>query len=79
MLYRSKKFKPIIVDPGLYLSEGTEMFFATQKREYPKAFRLFTGKVFLAMSLESSQLFQFIFFLLKGESILCIRFSVIFS
>lgn len=35
--------KPIIVDPGLYLSEGTEMFYATQKRELPSAYRLFTG------------------------------------
>lgn len=40
---RLKKLKPIIVDPGLYLSEGTEMFYATQKRELPSAYHLFTG------------------------------------
>jgi hypothetical protein len=40
---RSKKLKPIIVDPGLYLSEGTEMFYATQKRDLPSAYRMFTG------------------------------------
>lgn len=40
---RSRKLKPIIVDPGLYLSEKTEMFYATQKRELPNSFSLFTG------------------------------------
>ncbi|XP_004134387.2 LOW QUALITY PROTEIN: beta-glucuronosyltransferase GlcAT14B [Cucumis sativus] len=39
----TKKLKPIIVDPGLYLSEKTAMFYATQKRELPNAFQLFTG------------------------------------
>lgn len=39
----ARKLKPIIVDPGLYLSEKTAMFYATQKRELPNAFHLFTG------------------------------------
>ncbi|KAG8372789.1 hypothetical protein BUALT_Bualt12G0103500 [Buddleja alternifolia] len=39
----SRKLKPIIVDPGLYLAGNGEMFFATQKRELPDAYRLFTG------------------------------------
>ena len=43
VLYRSKRLKPIIVDPGLYLSEKTGMFYASQKRGLPNAFRLFTG------------------------------------
>lgn len=38
-----KKLKPIIVDPGLYLSEKSEMFYATQKRDLPQAYRLFAG------------------------------------
>ncbi|KAJ7979713.1 Beta-glucuronosyltransferase GlcAT14A [Quillaja saponaria] len=38
-----RRLKPIIVDPGLYLSERTEMFYATQKRDLPNAHRLFTG------------------------------------
>ena len=33
----------MIVDPGLYLVEKTDMFFASQKRELPKAFKLFSG------------------------------------
>ncbi|CAK9318820.1 unnamed protein product [Citrullus colocynthis] len=39
----ARKLKPIIVDPGLYLSEKTAMFYATQKRDLPNAFHLFTG------------------------------------
>ncbi|KAE9450637.1 hypothetical protein C3L33_17459, partial [Rhododendron williamsianum] len=39
----SRKLKPIIVDPGLYLEEKNAMFYATQKRELPDAFQLFMG------------------------------------
>ncbi|GAB4843697.1 hypothetical protein Ancab_013661 [Ancistrocladus abbreviatus] len=39
----SRRLKPIIVDPGLYLSQKTGMFHATQKRELPNAFQMFTG------------------------------------
>lgn len=41
---RSKKLKPIVVDPGLYLAEESEVYYATQKRELPDAYRLFTGE-----------------------------------
>lgn len=41
--YRSKRLKPVIVDPGLYLSEKNVMFHASQKRVLPNAYRLFTG------------------------------------
>ncbi|KAH7573106.1 hypothetical protein JRO89_XS03G0070000 [Xanthoceras sorbifolium] len=44
----SKKLKPIIVDPGLYLSEKNPMFYTSQKRELPSAFRLFTGNIYEA-------------------------------
>lgn len=43
VLYRARRLRPIIVDPGLYLSEKTGMFYASQKRDLPNAFRLFTG------------------------------------
>ncbi|ONK57295.1 uncharacterized protein A4U43_C10F18600 [Asparagus officinalis] len=39
----SRKLKPIIVDPGLYLSSKADMFYATQKRDLPNAYKLFTG------------------------------------
>ncbi|KAL2506511.1 Core-2/I-branching beta-1 [Abeliophyllum distichum] len=39
----SRKLKPIIVDPALYLLENSETFYATEKRQLPDAYRLFTG------------------------------------
>ncbi|CAN4090981.1 unnamed protein product [Withania somnifera] len=39
----SQKLKPIVVDPALYLEEEDEVFYATQKRELPDAYRLFLG------------------------------------
>ncbi|KAK9140746.1 hypothetical protein Scep_010427 [Stephania cephalantha] len=39
----SRRLKPIVVDPGLYLSENSDVFYGTQKRLLPSAFRLFTG------------------------------------
>lgn len=39
----SRRLKPIVVDPGLYLSEINPMFYASQKRELPDAYQLFTG------------------------------------
>ncbi|KAK9664768.1 hypothetical protein RND81_14G066700 [Saponaria officinalis] len=39
----SRRLKPIIVDPGLYLSEKSAMFYATQKRDLPSAYQMFSG------------------------------------
>ncbi|CAH2052838.1 unnamed protein product [Thlaspi arvense] len=46
----SRRLKPVIVDPGLYLVEKADMFFASQKRELPKAFKLFSGPSFSILS-----------------------------
>ncbi|XP_065862890.1 beta-glucuronosyltransferase GlcAT14A [Euphorbia lathyris] len=46
----SKKLKPIIVDPGLYLSEKNAMFYASQKRNLPNSFRVFSGLTFSVLS-----------------------------
>lgn len=46
----SKRLKPVIVDPGLYLSEKNVMFHASQKRVLPNAYRLFTGSSFNILS-----------------------------
>ncbi|KAK8548507.1 hypothetical protein V6N13_054703 [Hibiscus sabdariffa] len=46
----SKRLKPIIVDTGLYLLEKEEIFYATQKRELPNAFRLFSGSSFTMLT-----------------------------
>ncbi|KAH6786820.1 Core-2/I-branching beta-1 [Perilla frutescens var. hirtella] len=46
----SRKLKPIIVDPALYLTDNSEMFFATQKRPLPDAYRLFSGSPMALLS-----------------------------
>lgn len=46
---RSRKLKPIVVDPGLFLEEEDEVFYATQKRELPDAYRLFSGQMVVAI------------------------------
>ncbi|XP_008804738.2 beta-glucuronosyltransferase GlcAT14A-like [Phoenix dactylifera] len=45
-----RRIKPIIVDPGLYLSARTDVFYATQKRDLPNAYRLFTGSASVILS-----------------------------
>ncbi|KAJ9555646.1 hypothetical protein OSB04_010260 [Centaurea solstitialis] len=39
----SRILKPVVVDPGLFLAEQSEIFYGTQKRPLPDAYRLFTG------------------------------------
>lgn len=46
----SRKLRPIIVDPGLYLSSKAEMFYATQKRDLPNAYKIFTGSPSVILS-----------------------------
>ncbi|MBA0765797.1 hypothetical protein Gotri_014936 [Gossypium trilobum] len=40
-----QRFRPIVVDPGLYLARRTKIFYATEKRAMPDAFKIFTGIV----------------------------------
>jgi len=44
--YRNHRAKPLIVDPGLYMSKKSDVFWVTQRRELPTAFKLFTGNFF---------------------------------
>jgi len=44
--FRNQRAKPIIVDPGLYLSKKFDLFSTGERRELPTAFKLFTGKLF---------------------------------
>lgn len=46
ILARFQRAKPIIIDPGLYQNKKTDIFWATQRRALPTAFRLFTGLTF---------------------------------
>ncbi|GLT97862.1 hypothetical protein SLE2022_154060 [Rubroshorea leprosula] len=46
----SRRLKPIIVDTGLHLLGNREIYYATQKRDLPTAFTLFSGSSFSILS-----------------------------
>lgn len=41
---RNQRAKPIIIDPGLYLSKKSDISLTSQRRSLPTSFSLFTGK-----------------------------------
>lgn len=43
---RGQRAKPIIVDPGLYMTKKKDIYWAGPERELPTAFKLFTGTNF---------------------------------
>jgi hypothetical protein len=43
VIFRYQRAKPIIVDPGLYMTKKADVFWVTQRRSVPTAFKLFTG------------------------------------
>eukprot|EP01018_Ginkgo_biloba_P020590 Gb_25139 [translate_table: standard] len=45
-----QRAKPIIIDPGLFLSTRSEIFYATQKRVMPNAYKFFTGSSSVVLS-----------------------------
>ncbi|CAN6572108.1 unnamed protein product [Malus baccata var. baccata] len=45
-----QRAKPIIVDPGLYMTKKADVFWVTQRRSVPTAFKLFTGSAWMALS-----------------------------
>ncbi|XP_026392348.1 beta-glucuronosyltransferase GlcAT14A-like [Papaver somniferum] len=46
----NQRAKPIIIDPGLYLSKKTDIFWTTQRRSLPTAFKLFTGSAWVMLT-----------------------------
>ncbi|EOA18868.1 hypothetical protein CARUB_v10007491mg [Capsella rubella] len=46
----SQRAKPVIIDPGLYLNKKSDVFWVTQRRSIPTAFKLFTGSAWMALS-----------------------------
>ncbi|KAI3503374.1 hypothetical protein L1887_31815 [Cichorium endivia] len=46
----SQRAKPVIVDPGLYMTKKTDVFWITQRRSVPTAFKLFTGSAWMVLS-----------------------------
>lgn len=45
-----KRIKPVIIDPGLYKFKKSEVFWVTEKRSMPTAFKMFTGSAWMALS-----------------------------
>ncbi|KAK8938705.1 hypothetical protein KSP39_PZI010936 [Platanthera zijinensis] len=45
-----ERAKPVIIDPGLYKKNKSEIFWVSPKRELPDAFKLFTGSAWMALS-----------------------------
>ncbi|KAK9116943.1 hypothetical protein Sjap_015890 [Stephania japonica] len=45
-----QRAKPIIIDPGLYMTKKADVFWATQRRSVPTAFKLFTGSAWMVLS-----------------------------
>ncbi|XP_002960850.2 beta-glucuronosyltransferase GlcAT14A [Selaginella moellendorffii] len=45
-----QRAKPIIIDPGLYMNKKTDIFWVTQRRSVPSAFKLFTGSAWVALT-----------------------------
>ncbi|XP_040934896.1 beta-glucuronosyltransferase GlcAT14B isoform X2 [Gossypium hirsutum] len=45
-----QRAKPVIIDPALHNSKKAEVFWITQRRSIPTAFKLFTGSAWMALS-----------------------------
>lgn len=45
-----QRARPIIIDPGLYMSKKSDVFWVSQKRGVPTSFKLFTGSAWMALS-----------------------------
>ncbi|XP_028775308.1 LOW QUALITY PROTEIN: beta-glucuronosyltransferase GlcAT14B-like [Neltuma alba] len=45
-----QRARPIIIDPGLYLSKKQDVFWVTQRRSRPTAFKLFTGSAWMVLT-----------------------------
>ncbi|KAF8413869.1 hypothetical protein HHK36_001863 [Tetracentron sinense] len=45
-----QRAKPLIIDPGLYMSTKSDIFWVTQRRELPTEFKLFTGSAWMILS-----------------------------
>ncbi|XXG59710.1 hypothetical protein AAC387_Pa04g1745 [Persea americana] len=46
----NQRAKPIIIDPGLYLSKKSDVFWTTARRPVPSTFKLFTGSAWVMVT-----------------------------
>lgn len=78
----------MIIDPGLYMTKKTDVFWITQRRSVPTAFKLFTGMLqsfnpdlnYLILSLNCSLCVQVLLVLGSGEdaSPFCLAMCIYF-
>ncbi|KAI4322947.1 hypothetical protein L6164_022593 [Bauhinia variegata] len=45
-----KRAQPLIIDPGLYMTTKSDVFWVTPRRTLPTAFKLFTGSAWMVLS-----------------------------
>lgn len=45
-IHRYQRAKPVIVDPGFYRQNKSDVFWVSEQRSVPTAYRLFTGRDF---------------------------------
>ncbi|XP_050367305.1 beta-glucuronosyltransferase GlcAT14B-like [Argentina anserina] len=45
-----QRAKPVIIDPGLYSVQKSDVFWVTEKRSVPSAYKLFTGSAWMMLS-----------------------------
>ncbi|ONK81036.1 uncharacterized protein A4U43_C01F24550 [Asparagus officinalis] len=45
-----QRARPVIIDPGLYSLKKSDVFWVTEKRSVPSAFKLFTGSAWMMLS-----------------------------
>ncbi|XP_043702499.1 beta-glucuronosyltransferase GlcAT14B-like [Telopea speciosissima] len=45
-----QRAKPLIIDPGISMSTKSDIFFTTEQRQLPTAFKLFTGSAWMVLS-----------------------------
>ncbi|KAF5205881.1 Beta-glucuronosyltransferase glcat14a [Thalictrum thalictroides] len=45
-----QRVQPIVVDPGIYLARRSQIFYASEKRPTPEAFKFFTGSPWVTLS-----------------------------
>eukprot|EP00252_Welwitschia_mirabilis_P005849 TRINITY_DN16452_c0_g1_i2.p1 TRINITY_DN16452_c0_g1~~TRINITY_DN16452_c0_g1_i2.p1 ORF type:complete len:439 (-),score=56.81 TRINITY_DN16452_c0_g1_i2:277-1593(-) len=46
----NKRIRPMIIDPGLYNLRKSEVFWVSERRSVPTAFKMFTGSAWMALS-----------------------------
>lgn len=66
--FRSQRARPVIIDPGLYSLQKSDMFWVPERRGVPTAYKLFTGEGFCFLSFNYVNAYR-LFLVLKSKVI----------